>query len=54
MYQHNQAPVHLFLVVLACALFAIAAFGWPAPVDPWRTRLIAAGLLFWTLSTFFG
>jgi hypothetical protein len=50
---HNEAPLHLILVVLATVLFAIGAFGWLAPVEPYRTKIISAGLFFWVLSTFF-
>jgi len=54
MTQRNEAPLHLFLVVLACVLFFVAAVAWPAPIEPYRTKLIAAGLFCWSLSTFFG
>ena len=50
---HNEAPLHLIFVVLACVLFAIGGFGWLAPVEPYRIKLVSAGLFFWTLSTFF-
>ena len=53
MTDRNSAPVRLFLVVLAVVLFFIAAVAWPAPVEPYRTKLIAAGLFCWSLSTFF-
>ena len=53
MTSRNEAPLHLFLVVLAGALFFFAAFAWPAPVEPYRTKLVAAGLFFWVVSTFF-
>ena len=53
MTERNGAPLHLILVVLAVVMFAIAAFGWPAPVEPWRVKIVAAGLFFWSLSTFF-
>jgi hypothetical protein len=53
MGEKNSAPLHLIFVVLACVLFAISGFGWLPPVEPWRTKLIAAGLFFWVLSTFF-
>lgn len=51
--EHNNAPMHLIFIVLAMVLFAIAGFGWPAPVEPYRMKLVAAGLFFWVLSTFF-
>lgn len=50
---HTEAPVHVICVCFALVFFAVAAFVWPAPVEPWRTRLTAAGLFFWVLSTFF-
>jgi hypothetical protein len=53
MEARNSAPLHLIFVVLAVVLFALAGFGWLAPVEPYRTKLIAAGLFFWCLSTFF-
>ncbi len=49
----NGAPLHLIFVVLAMVLFAIAGFGWPVPVDPWRTKFIAMGLFFLVLASFF-
>lgn len=51
---HNEAPLHLIFIVVALVLFAIAGFGWLVPIDPWRDKLIALGLFFWVLSTFFG
>ncbi len=45
-----NAPWQLICLVFALVLFAIAGFGWPAPVEPWRTRLIGAGLFFYILS----
>lgn len=53
MFQHNEAPLHIILVVVALILFAFAGFGWPAPVEPYRLKLIGAGLFFLTVSTFF-
>jgi hypothetical protein len=53
MNEKNMAPLHLILVVLAMVLFAIAGFGWPVPIEPYRTKLIGAGLFFWVLSSFF-
>jgi hypothetical protein len=50
---HNAAPLHLIFVIVAMVLFAIAGFGWPAPVEPYRVKLIGMGLFFWVLSTFF-
>lgn len=51
--QHNSAPLHLIFVVLALVLFALAAFAWPAPVEPWRMKLGWAGMFFLVLSSFF-
>jgi hypothetical protein len=53
MNEHNGAPLHLILVILAAVLFFLAA-AWPAPEPhPYRPRLVAAGLFCWVLSTFF-
>jgi len=51
--ERNSAPLHLILMVLALVLFFLAAFAWPAPVEPYRLKLMAAGLFFGTLSLFF-
>jgi hypothetical protein len=57
MNEVNRAPLHLICVVLAVVLFGLAAFAGPwnsAGPEPWyRGKLIAAGLCFWALSTFF-
>ncbi len=53
MTQRNEAPLRLILVILAVVFFFIAATAWPAPIEPYRTKLIAAGLFCWSLSTFF-
>ena len=53
MSERNAAPLHLIFVVLALVMFAIAGFGWPAPVEPYRVKFIGIGLFFWLLSTFF-
>jgi hypothetical protein len=50
----NETPLHLFVFVLGLVLLFLAAF--PIPVvsaawDPWRMKLLAAGLFFWALST---
>jgi hypothetical protein len=50
---NGGAPIRLILVVLALVLFAIAGFGWPAPVDPYRAKFGWMGMFFLTLSTFF-
>ncbi len=44
------APLQLICLVFALVLFAIAGFGWLAPVEPYRTKIIGAGLFFWILS----
>lgn len=54
MTESNSAPLHLICVVLALVMFAIAGFGWPAPVEPYRMKFVGMGLFFWVLSTFFG
>jgi hypothetical protein len=53
MHGSNQAPLHLICVVIALVMFAIAGFGWPAPVEPYRVKFIGIGLFFELLSTFF-
>jgi len=42
------------LIVFAFVLFAFAAFAWQPPIEPYRMRLVAAGLAFWTLSLLIG
>jgi hypothetical protein len=51
--EHNQAPLHLILVVVALVMFGIAGFGWLAPIEPYRVKFIGIGLFFATLATFF-
>lgn len=41
----------LFCAIIALALFALAAIGWPATG---RFNLIAAGLFFWLAAETFG
>ena len=53
MNERNAAPLHLIFVVLAMVLFAIGGFGWITPVEPYRVKIVSAGLFFWVLSTFF-
>lgn len=38
------------LTVFAFVLFAFAAFAWQPPIEPYRIRLVAAGLAFWVLA----
>jgi hypothetical protein len=46
-------PVAVLICVLfAFVLFAIAAFAYPPPVEPYRLKLVAAGLMFYMLSLF--
>jgi hypothetical protein len=40
-----MANLKLFFMILAAVLFAIGAFAWPAPIEPYRIRFVAAGLL---------
>lgn len=42
------------LIVAAFILFLLAAIAWHPPVEPYRTRLVAAGLACWTLSILIG
>ena len=41
-------------IVLAMLLFGLAAFLWPPAIEPYRVRLIAAGLMCWALSLLVG
>ncbi len=47
------APLKLIFTVLACLLFLFAGVMWFTPPDrePYRVRLIALGLFFWSVST---
>ena len=49
----NRAPFRIVLAAIALAMFLVAAFAWPAPIEPYRVRFVGAGLFFWLLSTFF-
>ena len=42
--------VKLFFMILSAVLFFIGAFAWQPPVDPYRIRFIAAGLLAYVVS----
>ena len=53
MIQHNSAPIQIILVVVSLVFFGFAGFAWPVPVEPYRVRLIGAGLFFLVLSSFF-
>jgi len=48
------APWVLICMVFAFVLFAIAAFAWPAPIEPWRVKIVAAGLMFYVLAQLIG
>jgi hypothetical protein len=49
----GMTPFHIFLLALACVFFFIGAFAWPAPVEPYRIKIVSAGLLAWCASSFF-
>ena len=51
MGNHHGFTVGMFLFVLGLALFFIAAVAWPAPVEPYRSKMIAGGLFCVWLST---
>lgn len=53
MLEHNAAPLHVILIVISLVLFGFAAFVWPPPIEAYRVRLIAAGLFFLVLASFF-
>lgn len=48
------APWSLICLVFALVLFAIGGFGWFAPIEPCRVKLVAAGLFFYVLSLLVG
>jgi hypothetical protein len=50
---HTDAPLKVFLLVLAAVLLFLAAFAWPVPVEPYRAKLGWAGMFFWLISNFF-
>jgi len=50
---NESAPLHLICIVIALVLFGFAGFGWPAPVEPYRVKLVGAGLFFYVLASFF-
>jgi hypothetical protein len=49
----GMSPFHIFLLALACVFFVIGAFAWPAPVEPYRIKIVSAGLLAWCAASFF-
>jgi len=50
---HTESTLHIILVVMAFCLFTIGAVAWTAPFEPWRGRIMCAGLACWVASTFF-
>jgi hypothetical protein len=54
MNQHNGAPIHLILFVIACVFLALAAFPVNYPTyDTYRVRFGWFGMFLWAISTFF-
>lgn len=51
MRTHTGITIGNFLFVLGLALFFIAAVAWPVPVEPYRVKIVAAGLFCVWLST---
>ena len=51
MRNHTGFSLGLFVFILGLALFFIAAAAWPTPVEPYRVKIIAAGLFCVWLST---
>lgn len=49
-----NAPWKLICLVFALVLFFIGAFAWPAPVEPYRAKIVSAGLMFYILSLLIG
>jgi hypothetical protein len=50
----HMVTVGTILLVAGFILFLLSAIGWQPAVEPWRSRLIAAGLACWTLSILIG
>lgn len=48
---HKGFTLGAFLFILGLALFFIGAVAWPAPVEPWRLKIISGGLFCVWLST---
>jgi hypothetical protein len=48
------APWSLICLVFAFVLFAIGAFLWPVSTDPYRIRVMSAGLMFLALAQLIG
>ena len=49
-----NAPWSLICLVFALVLFALGAFAWPPIVEPWRVKIVSAGLMFWVLAQLVG
>lgn len=49
-----KAPWSLICLVFAFVLFFIGAFAWPVPVEPYRLKIVSAGLMFWVLAQLVG
>jgi hypothetical protein len=49
-----NAPWSLICLVFALVLFAIGAFLWPVPVEPYRVKIVSAGLMFYVLAQLIG
>lgn len=48
----NNLP--LICQVFSLVLFAIGGFGWLAPIEPYRVKIVSTGLFFWVLSALIG
>ena len=48
------APWGLICLIFAFVLFFIGAFAWPPTVEPWRVKIVSAGLMFYILSMLVG
>jgi hypothetical protein len=46
-----REPIHLIILALAIVLFFLAAVMPGPPVEPWRLRIIAAGLFCWAIAS---
>ncbi len=55
MFRDNAGapPIRLILLVFALVFFAIAGFGWPQPIEPFRLKFVGLGLFCLTSAMFF-
>jgi hypothetical protein len=55
MFRYNeQLPTpRLVCLTFALVFFAIAGFGWPQPIEPFRLKFVGLGLFCLTLAMFF-